>query len=373
MNVAYLGPLFDYSGYGEANRHAVAALDAAHIDVMAKSVSYTAETSDMGPIGSLMMKLAANDGPYRVKILHTTPDQYKRYMEPGKYHIGHFFWETDKAPAEFVEGLNLMDEIWTGSEANRAAIIRGGCLKPVYVFPQAIETDREWPEKYQIPGFPDDGFLFYSIFEWTDRKNPLGLLNAYWREFQDDEKVGLVIKTYFRDFTLENKRMIRESIRRAKEKSGLSKFPPVYVYLDLMDRKHIARLHNTGDCYVSPHRGEGWGIPIAEAALAGKPIITTGYGGISEWLNKNRSAMILDYKMIPLKGMDHSARWYGPDQNWADPELAGLQANMRLAFERGSEVDDIAKRGQKLVQEQFSLSVVGELMAARLKEIEETL
>ena len=40
---------------------------------------------------------------------------------------------------------------------------------------------------------------------------------------------------------------------------------------------HIAALHERGDCYVSLHRGEGWGYPLFEAASRGTPVIATGY------------------------------------------------------------------------------------------------
>jgi len=43
---------------------------------------------------------------------------------------------------------------------------------------------------------------------------------------------------------------------------------------------------------------------------------------------------------------------------------------MRLAFEQGPEVDSFTKAGQDIVQSQFSLPVVGELMRGRLSEIE---
>jgi len=369
VNVAYCGPLFDYSGYGEANRHAAAALHAAGLNVIAEPVHYTTEPSDFGAIGQLMEQLTHNTGDYGIKIIHTTPDQYKRYMEPGKYHIGHFFWETDRVPEEFAAGLRLVDEIWTGSEANADAIRKSVPDAIIRVYPQAIETEREWPETpYEINNF--DGHLFYSIFEWTDRKNPQGLLDAYWHEFQDGENVGLLIKTYFRNFDLQNKRMIREQIEAFKKKSGLTKFPRVFLYMDLMDRSHVMRLHKTGDTYVSPHRGEGWGLPIAEAILAGHPVITTGYGGISEWLQNINGAMILDYEMVPLRGMDHSARWYGRDQKWADPRIDQLRTSMRWAYEKTSNVEMLRQRGEDLVISQFNLKAVGDEMAGRLKRIE---
>jgi glycosyltransferase involved in cell wall biosynthesis len=372
MNVAYLGPLKDYSGYGEANRHFIAALDAAGVNVIAQMVRYSHESADFGTLGKVVDRLVQNKGDYRIKILHTTPNEYQKHMEPGKYHIGHFFWETSKVSDEFAMGLELMDEIWTGSFANQRAIKDSGIKKPVMVIPQAIETEREWPAPYEIPGFPEDGYLFYSIFEWTDRKNPEGLLNAYWQEFQNGENVGLLIKTYFNNFGFSNKQMIRQAIQKLKDRSGLDKFPPVYLYLDLMDRTQIMRLHMTGDCYVSPHRGEGWGLPIVEAALAGHPTIATTYGGAPEWLSHANGLMGLDYELVPLRGMHNASRWYTPDQKWAEPDFEALRANMRLAFERSPGVDEIASRGQEIVRD-FNFRFVGNMMAERLKSIQEDL
>lgn len=371
MNVCYLGPLLDYSGYGEANRHALAALHAAGANVVAKIVTYTAEGSDYGKMGELVNQLKENDANYKIKIIHTTPDQYARHMEPGKYHIGHFFWETDKVPEDFAAGLELMDEIWTGSNANVDAIRNAGCTKPIKIFQQAIETEREWPEPYEIRNF--DGYLFYSIFEWTDRKNPQALIDAYLKEFQNGENVGLLIKTYFKNFSRQNKKMIRSAIEKAKAKSGVKNTPPIFLYLDLMDRKHIMRLHKTGDCFVSTHRGEGWGIPQVEAALAGNLVITTGYGGVNEYFTDGGNALVIPYDMIPVKGMEHSTKWYDSDQNWADPKPEAIRSRLRFAYEMKEQSADIAKAGQFYVIANFNLEHVGKLMVDRLKEIEGTL
>lgn len=373
MNVAYLGPLKDYSGYGEANRHAVAALHAAGINVIGKLVSYSQESADFGTIGKLVNQICETDGRYKIKILHTTPDQFHKHREKGVYHIGHFFWETDRVPAEFADGLNLMDEIWTGSKANEKALKAGGVIKPIFIYPQAIETHREWPEPYQIPEFPEKGYLFYSIFEWTDRKNPQALLNAYWQEFDGVKDVGLLIKTYFNNFTLANRRMIKNQIQLLKNKSGAKDPPPVYLYLDLMDRQQIMRLHKTGNCYVSAHRGEGWGVPQVEAALAGRPFISTNYGGCHEYFTDGENAILLPYEMTRLRGMAHSQRWYNSDQNWAEVNGETLKGAMRYAYKHQDLMIHKGEAAREFVLDRFNLKRVGKEMADRLKVIEKKL
>lgn len=373
MNVAYLGPLKDYSGYGEANRHAAAALHTAGVNVIGKLVSYSQESADFGTLGKLINQICETEGKYKIKIMHTTPDQFKKHLEPGKYHIAHFFWETDKVPQEFVDGLNLVDEIWTGSKANEKAIKNSGVIKPVRIYPQAIETHRDWPAPYEIPGFPVENYLFYSIFEWTDRKNPAALLNAYWQEFDGQDNVGLLIKTYFRNFTLANRRMIKNQIEVLKSRSGVKNPPPVFLYLDLMDRQQIMRLHKTGDCYVSAHRGEGWGVPQVEAALSGRPFISTNYGGCHEYFKDGENAILLPYEMIKLRGMSHSQRWYDSSQQWADVDPDALRSAMRYAFDHQDLMVEKAERAREFVLDRFSLERVGKEMAGRLRQIERAL
>lgn len=373
MTVAYQGPMLDYSGYGEANRHFVAALDAAGVDVAGELVAYSRDKADYGTLGPIVTKALQNKAHYKIKIMHTTPDEFERLKTPGKYHIAHFFWETDKIPQVFADGLNLVDEIWTGSEANKAAIIKGGVDKPVHIIPQPIETEREWPAKYELPDF--DGFLFYSVFEWTDRKNPEALLRAYYTAFKKTDNVGLLLKTYFRNFNLSNKRMIRQAVAKVQaEFGGPENVPPVFLYLDLMDRQQIMRLHATGDVYVSAHRGEGWGVPQVEAMLAGHMIISTGFGGMHEYVENGKNAILIPYKMQPLKGMAHSSHFYSNDQRWAEIEVKDLAVAMDAAYRSPSDkVAKVAKAGHDLVVDQFNLQRVGKLMADRLAEIEETL
>lgn len=370
MNIAYQGPLLDYSGYGEANRHFVAALISAGVGVTGQLLAYSKERSDYGTLGPIIHGALENHSPYRIKIMHTTPDEIARLSEPGKYQIAHFFWETDRLPDVFVKGLNAVDEVWTGSQANYDAMVRSGVTKPIFIFPQPIETVREWPAKYELPDF--NGYLFYSIFEWTDRKNPEALIDAFYSEFSARDNVGLLIKTYFRNFTLNNKRMIRDKVLQIKERFG-KQLPPIFLYLDLMDRQQIMRLHVTGDCYVTPHRGEGWGVPIVEALLDGKPVITTAYGGVNEYLTPGVDAMLLDYNLVPLRGMSHSGMFYSSDQKWADINPEQLQNAMRFAFEKPEAAKVLGNAGRAFVEANFNLERVGGLMKARLEEIEKNL
>jgi glycosyltransferase involved in cell wall biosynthesis len=370
MRVKYTGPLCDYSGYGEAARHDVAALVEAGVTVTTEIPHYTIEIADFGPMGAIGRGLENNPIGYQVKIIHTTPNVIRQYLEPGKYHVGRVFWETNKLPLEFATGAQMCDEIWTGSQYNADAIRAAGVTKPIYIIPEAIDTNVEPFKPYLTAN--DGDYRFYSIFEWTERKNPAALLEAYWREFEGAQGVSLTLKTYVDNFQPHKKTEIDQKIKKLQKRLRLRSYAPIYLYRQLMDRRQIYRLHTTFDCYVSPHRGEGWGIPQMEALLMGNPIISTGAGGIHEYLTHMQDAYLLPYKMAPVNN-NRNTNWYTPDQQWADVSIPDLRKAMRWVFENQKQAKAMGDCGKLVVKNKFNLKTVGGLMNQRLLEIRKSL
>lgn len=370
MTVKYCGPALDYSGYGEANRHDIGALTAAGVGVVGEYTKHCLEIAEFGELGKLAIECSQRNEPYDIKILHTTPNIYGRFIEPGKYHIGRVFWETDRLPQDFARGVAMVDEIWTGSEFNANAIRKAGITdKPIFIIPEAIKADDEIPQGYQTANATD--YKFYSVFEWSERKNPRALIEAFWREFEGDPSVSLTLKTYVDNFTPEKRQYVRDKFMALKQQLQLKEYAPVYLYTQLLNRSEMYRLHRTFDCYVSAHRGEGWGIPQMEAMLMERLVISTGCGGIHEHVAD--VAKILPYIMVQLKGVDKNDLWYTPDQNWAEVSIDELRKQMRWAYENQKQAKEMGQRSRQAVIDRFGLPVVGEKMRQRLDEIERQL
>jgi len=374
MNIAckYVGPMADFSGYGDANRSFVYALHEAGVDLTVEVLSYSGNTINyFGEKYKIIKSLANRNINYDIKIVHVPCDSYLKFLEPCKFHIGHLFWETDKMSPEWVWNCNLMDEIWTGSEHNKKAFENSGVWKPIWVFPQPIDTDIniESYKPWKIPGH--EGFLFYSIFQWIERKNPRALIEAYLREFNRNEKVGLLIKTYREKFLPEEKEMIVGQIQQWKKEVGKEDAPPIYLSIELMDQEDVFRIHRTGDCFVLPHRGEGWGRPIAEAMLFKKPVIATNCGGIHDHLPEE-VYLPLSYKLTNVFGMEF-APWYREDQKWADVSVDELRGKMRWVFEHQDEAGQIGEKGYEFTKKNFSYKAVGRMLKDRLVDIQRTI
>ncbi len=373
LSVRYTGAAFDYSGYGEAVRHDIAALLAAGIDVTVEPITHCLEIADFGELGKLIRTKVNNPIPYTVKIIHTTPNLFHQFIEPGIYNIGRVFWETDKLPPDFARGAELCDEIWTGSKYNYDAIRKAGVTKPIFIIPEVITVDVPEYKPYMADNVGKDvgnrrQFNFYSIFEWTERKNPEALLTAYWREFEGRDDVSLTIKTYLDNFTPEKRIEIDNRIRQIKVKLGLKHYAPLYLYRNLMDRHQIYRFHSTYDCFVSAHRGEGWGIPQMEAMLLGKPMISTDCGGIHEYLNKD-IAMCIPYTSTPVRNNNRNSQWYCEDQNWAEIDIDSLRSAMHDVYTKKRKAKAMGEKASEFVKKAFSPQSVGELMRCKLEVI----
>lgn len=367
--IKYSGSWTDYSGYGEANRNIIYALHKVGVELTTEKVSFVRDQSDYGEAYEVCQRLENKSIDYKIKIIHLTPDHYLKHLEAGKYHIGHLFWETDKILDAWVWMCNRLDEIWTGSETAKKALIHSGVRIPIWVFPQPIIIDKNIYNSFVTPNHK--GFLFYSIFEWTERKNPKALLQAFWQEFTEEDNVSLLLKVFRDDFRHQNHKVIKDQIKKWKEEIILKQFPRVLYHNELFSKQDLYRVHATGDCFVSAHRGEGWGRPQMEAMMLGKPVITTNYGGIHEYLN-DTVAYLTTYQMQPVIAEDDRP-FYTKDQNWAEVDILDLRAKMRMVFEDKEKAKKVGLLASKFIKERFNPELVGNMMKERLEAISQNL
>lgn len=368
MNVRYVGPAKDYSGYGEAVRHDLISLLSVGVNITGLFPRYTLEIADFGEVGERIAGLENKPISYDVIILHTTPNVYNQYFEKGKYHVARVFWETDKLPPDFVENIEKCDEVWTGSVFNEAALRNSGITRPIKIIPQAIDTAFKLDNIKPYIVDSNEGVKFYSIFEWTARKNPEALLSAYWSEFSEKDNVSLTIKTYVDNFEKGKEDEVLFNIKKLKARLNYGYFAPVYLWRNLMDRLQIYRFHKTFDVFVSAHRGEGWGIPQMEALLVGNPIISTNCGGIHEYLEDQKDGLLMPFKLISLNGNTRNQQWYRNDQMWADVDINKLKSSFRYAYDNFSEVKKMGINGGKKIREMFSPEQIGQKMMEVLDE-----
>ncbi|MCK9371078.1 glycosyltransferase [Candidatus Dojkabacteria bacterium] len=357
----------DPSGYGAAARNDVHALYVSGVPITTEIIKQMGENTDYGISGLIANALQNRDIDYKIKILHLTPDLYPRYIEDGIFNIGRLFWETDRLPKEWVQPCNLMQEIWTASESMAKMITDSGVTTPVRWFPQPIDTSK-LSERIQAfeTQYPKD-FTFYSIFQWIMRKNPRTLLRAYWKEFEGNDAVTLLLKTYRVTYQPSEYELIKGEIQTWKNELKLDHYPKIYLVDKLLKDSEIYRLHKMGDCFIQPSSGEGWSRPTQEAMLMGKPVISGNNGGITDYLTpyhyykvESKSVQATMQSFIP---------WYVSEMSWKELDEDSLREQMRIVYNEHGKAEKTAKKAQDYVCENLSLDKVGQLMFNRITEI----
>ncbi len=367
--VTYIGPVLDSSGYGNAARNNVAALHSIGTKIEVMPITFEKQKANIGELGLLMSQLTNRDADNAIHIVHCTPQNYPHLVKEDKYNIGYAAWESSLLPDGWADHINLLNEIWCPSEYNVQVFKDSGVTIPVYCVPHTFDMDRSVePDMNLVGKRKPDEFMFYSIFQWLERKNPLGLLVAYLTEFEPGENVSLALKTFLQSHNSPQEvAQIRSQIKEVKNKLHMSSFPRVLLISQLLSAQEIAGLHAIGDCFVLPHRCEGFGIPIAEATLAGNPTISTNYGGAVDFITHEETGYLTNYTISPVYGMPWHI--YSGKMNWADPDLSDVKKWMRYVFENRDEAKKVALTGKTMLEDNLSWESVGNRMKERLDKI----
>jgi glycosyltransferase involved in cell wall biosynthesis len=368
IDVRYSGTVLDGNGYAAAARNYISALHR-NANVTIQSFVYHGET-DISEFSDTIYPLINKNIKYTTKITHAIPDSFPDRREPGVKNIGLTIWETTKLPQALVNECNEMDEIWVPTRWNAKIFRESGVQVPISVIPHTFRlkennanfTENDLQALCQ-KDFTKGQYKFYSIFDWCERKNPHGLLKAYFSEFSQEDNVCLVIKAHIFHEEDQYKAMQSQIDEIASKFS--KKLPPVYLIVGNLSEEQMMGIHKVCDCYVMPHRSEGWGIPLFEAMSWGIPTIATNFGGNTEFMTEYNSFPI-KYKLIPVRGMPQF-KWYDESQSWADADIDHLKETMRWVFEHPEEAMEKAEQATQDLQ-MFSWEKIGKLMKHQLDD-----
>jgi glycosyltransferase involved in cell wall biosynthesis len=266
----------------------------------------------------------AEEPIFATNILHINADvlpgalaQLPAGLREGRRNIGYWTWELPEFPRRWHASFGLVDEVWVPSTFVRDAIGAATSL-PVHVVPHAVRVPQGpfvGREHFGLPLEPLQFLAMYDTHSVQQRKNPMGAVDAFWRAFgDDDESVSLVLKVNNADH-----REVDSLRALASERRN------VHLITDVLSRSEMDSLLACSDAFVSLHRAEGFGLPIAEAMALGKPVIATGWSGNMDFMSAENAACV-GYRLVTL---ERSFGPYDAGQTWAEPDLDDAAAWMR--------------------------------------------
>jgi hypothetical protein len=355
LKVTYYGHVFDASGYGEAARAYIHALHGAGVSLSVVDLLRHGRQVRDELVESLLGRAHEPD----FHLFHGIPPQWARLAFPLSNAIGMTVWETDTMPSQWHGILNHVVDLWLPCAFN-VHTFGQGLGREAFRLPHPVISRHVNGERSQIDHLAGGGgeFVFYSIFEWQDRKGPCELLRAYFDAFPRGDDTLLLLKinpaaAHAAAATVEQVRRDTGSTARVR------------VVADAWTPAHIEALHARGNCYVSLHRGEGWGYPLFDAAARGVPTIATAFSGPMDYLAGDGSHLV-PYDLVPV---EQRYVYYGPHMKWARPNVPAAAAAMRDVHANRAEWRARAAALGERIRASYSTAAVGRMAAARLREL----
>lgn len=383
------GPALSQSGYGEHARFVLRSLrsrpdlfDIYLININWGNMSWIWEDNEERQwIDYLLSKTIEHSqqqgGQFDISLQITIPGEWERL---ALVNIGVTAGvETTKISPQWLQKCMNMDKIIVVSEYAKYAFVNTE-------YPGTNnQTGEEMMAKITCPidpiGYPvkniepadidlnfTTNFNFLVVGTWIARKNLENTIKWFVEQFYEED-VGLVVKVTQAKNSLIDRRHCEA---RLKELLGEYEDRKCKVYLlhgDMSEEEMTALYrHPKIKSLVNISHGEGFGLPLFEAAYNGLPVITLAYGGQCDFLYmpvKDKKGKVKNKPMFSMVSFDMGqvqaeAVWDGviqKDSQWAFAKEWDYKKTLRTVHKNVSASKSKAKKLQKYVQKEFSEEV----------------
>jgi ADP-heptose:LPS heptosyltransferase len=357
IRLNYYAGAFDASGYGQAARLYIRALHAAGVKVSIVDTGARPAQVQDAQIAALLGEDPAAD----FHLFHGVPPWFAGSAYHHRNVIAMTVWETDTMPQQWRNPLCHAIDVWLPCSFNVEVFQRGLRRQP-FRLPHAAPDIRlngsSASEANDFLDFAAGDFVFYSIFEWQDRKNPDGIIEAFLRAFPQENDAVLVLKS-----SGASAPAAAATLQQVRARTGSR--GRVILRCEGWDEQTMASLHARGNCYVSLHKGEGWGYPLFEAACRGTPVVATAYAGPLDYLDAEHHWLV---RCAPAPVRQRYV-FYHSGMRWAEPDTDHAIEGLTWVYQNRKAAEARAIAAAHELRTSFSFERVGAMAKARLMEL----
>ena len=308
------GPVLSQSGYGEQSRFALKSLRSREdkFDIYIAPLSWgktgwvSTDSEERRWIDEKIAKTQIYNqqgGTYDISLQITIPNEFEKL---APINIGYTAGiETTRVAAKWIQKCNEMDSIIVVSnhakEVFDNTVYQGTHPQTGQTFELYTQTpitvvnysQRTYPqEKLNLD--LEYNFNYLAMVQWGPRKNVNNLIKWFVEE-NFDQEVGLVLKASIQNNSLIDREHTTNRLKNILNEHKDMKCK-IYLLHGDMSEKDLGGLyrHPKIKAFVSTAHGEGFGLPLFEAACHGMPVIMHGWSGQKDFL------------YIPLKNGQHA-------------------------------------------------------------------
>jgi len=401
------GPILTRSGYGEQARFALRSLrsreDLYEIFIQPLKWGQTSWTNEVNEerlwIDHTIEKTIAyiqQGGSFDISLQVTIPNEFEKMAH---VNIGYTAGiETTKIAHEWIPKANAMDRIIVVSNHSKNVFERTEYQA------ENSQTKERFILKTQVPvdsvGYPvktfetlpelelelNTDFNFLSVAQYGPRKNLQNTIKWFVEEFRN-ENVGLVVKTNLAKNCLLDRKKIHAELTNFVRQLGERQCKVYLLHGDMTDAEMHSLYKNPQiHAFVSLPHGEGFGLPLFEAAYSGLPVVTTGWSGQLDFLVDEDGKENFYNVSYDLKQVQKEVVWKGvivEDSMWAYAREGSAKQQMRECYKQTTAERDLTyaqnlseRFSEEKMYEKF-VSLIQSQEAAEmsewLKELEEEL
>ncbi len=352
LTIRWVGDLYAHHSLATVSRELIRAL------AYRNNIQFVLAPTDSPPYPTdSVMEMAAVPtvaNMHDIEIRHHWPPDFTP-NEAGTPLVMIQPWERGGIPASWIDPMiKHVDQVWVPTRWVRECYLASGIPRDlVTVVPNGVDVSTFSPEgdRYPLSTHKKTKLLFLG--GTILRKGADILLDAYCHAFSPQDDVCLVVKVFGSDAMYKGG-TLDDAFYEAASRPSL---PDIEVIDADLTRQEVASIYRACDALVYPYRGEGFGLPIAEAMASGLPVVVTGYGACLDFCDESSGYLLpFSLKPISIEGMAPSSAGF-----WlAEPDRDALIDAMRTLVSSPEEAHNKGTSGRNKIVSGFTWEMAAE-------------
>jgi hypothetical protein len=321
----------------------------------------------------------------------TVPNEF---TPVGTYNIGFTAGiETDTCAPQWIEGMNRMDLNIVSSNHSKQVFenskfeainnktnqkIKVELTKPIEVLFEGVDLDTYFPsnEPCMVDFNIKESFAYLFVGHWLpgvmgeDRKNVGLMIKAFFETFKNKKKQpALILKTSISGPSYMDRDEVLKRIQQIKNTVNSKNLPNVYLLHGNFTDEEMNSIYNHSKvkAMINFTKGEGFGRPLLEFSLTGKPIISTNWSGQIDFLNPKFTTLI-GGELKPIHPSAQVKDMLIENSKWFSPTHSQIGSSLKDMFENYKNYTDGGKRQAYYSKTNFSFDKMKELLGNLLEQ-----